>query len=770
MDPPEGRKVEFLDDQVSMSDSTTSGASPARGELEAITATTSMSSISSNTNKPETSNQSAEAASKGADEKDGAEKVSERESEVQNPAKVDDIDVGDLSELEEERLTDRYSFLFSSGDKDLAGLAKKAPKQVAQIVRYTKLMEDRVQALEREIRELKDIKDEKDENKTDDSDEARAVDRKVLPPSLIPETRRAAWSEYAAAPQTHAIDVLYGEPDDTMAHQSTSEIWKKRKLPNQLIAQKVITPIAEKRPTRVKIQSRLLRVQIRELTGFPIWKGSREVVAPFKPFVLCEDKIRAHTQTLIERLEKLEVEADKQECPIAGADPTLNASGTDLASVADEKSRVRAEEEVKPTIGNLDANEATSQPEDDVKPPTAVPEKPFCMIPVADGFDTRVLPGEEELNPQDISCLMYACNLSRKQASSKLAEGVSQDSVRKALIEAAKEEEKALWEKYAALFEARLLVQEWKAVVGLLDNELAPVIKMRKELKSGKKREVGFDDLAYMFEPGQFVVASEDKSRMLRVFSVTGGRRLLNDTPNTDLEGYKDDSATGKAVAAFRSLFYVAEKFSPLIVDCFQFDFNGTYFGPVQTSFYIKKFDDIQKVESLLVFPINFLPDEDGLKSTLVTRGKKFLELCSLDHVVHREYDGLSLDDPPEQIDSQIIVDFDMASRIAEPQQPKGSGWTPRLGLDGPTRTDEREIELKNESCGITDCIFCKAPILKDQSDDQKRSKDFVLGTWLLNGLAIKAENLCPEDMMLLSNRIFGFVLRSRKWGKHLDI
>ncbi|EHK97480.1 putative ATPase family AAA domain-containing protein 3B [Glarea lozoyensis 74030] len=416
----------------------------------------------------------------------------------------------------------------------------------------------------------------------------------------------------------------------------------------------------------------------------------------------------------LERLEKLEAEADTQDYPVTKTNLTSKMSGVDIPLMAENPS-VRVEEEAKRSIGNSITDEATSQPEDGVKSATETFKQPSCMIPVVDGFDTRVLSGEEDLNPQDIACLMYACNLSRKQASSKLSEG-EHDIFRAALTEAAKEEEKELWEKNAALFEARLLVQEWNAVISLLDNELASVIKVRKELKSGDREEVGFDDLAYMFEPGQYVVTSEDQSRMLRVFSVTGGRRLLNDKLKSDSEGNRDDLLTAeKAITNFRSLFQ-AEKYSPLAVDCYQFDFNGTFFGPVQTTFYIKKFDDIQNVRSQPVFPTNFLIKEDGLKSTLATRGKKFLELCSLDHVVHREYDGLSLDDPPEQIDSQVIVDFDMASH------------------------------------------------------DQKRSKDFVLGTSLLKGPAIKAKDFCPEDMMLLSHRIFGFVLRSRKWARlHID-
>ncbi|KAF8849600.1 P-loop containing nucleoside triphosphate hydrolase protein [Acephala macrosclerotiorum] len=223
-------------------------------------------------------------------------------------------------------------------------------------------------------------------------------------------------------------------------------------------------------------------------------------------------------------------------------------------------------------------------------------------------------------------------------------------------------------------------------------------------------------------------------------------------------------------MAAFKTFLQVSEKFSPLVVDCYQFDFDGTHFGPVQTTFRIKRFEDVQKIDSLAVFPANFISDVDLLKRNLRARGKKFLELCSLDHVVHKEYEGLSLDNPPEQIESQIIVDFDMASRIPNEQQPKGKGWVPRLGLDGPTKPNGREINGRSEDCKFSDCPFCEAAILDDQSDDQKRSKAFILGTTHLSGAPIRSEHLNGEDCMLLNARVLGFVLRNRKWARlHVD-
>ncbi|CAG8961514.1 hypothetical protein HYFRA_00013865 [Hymenoscyphus fraxineus] len=357
--------------------------------------------------------------------------------------------------------------------------------------------------------------------------------------------------------------------------------------------------------------------------------------------------------------------------------------------------------------------------------------------------------------------------MSRKNAAAKIQTYIYYDNaLAQYLLEPEIEEVQKKREKLLSTFEAKVLVEEWKAVIELLDNDLAKPIAAFTGQRGGELKEICFDDLAYLFEPRQLVKTSGDNPRMMRVFAVTGGRRLLKDPPKTDVDGVQ--SAAEKAVAVFGNLFQAAEKYSPFVVDCFHFDFDGNQFGSVQDSFSVKRFDGLKKISSLPIYPANMDPDETGLKEGLTARGQKFVSLCSLGNGVHREYDGLSLDDPPEQVDSQVIIDFDMASRVAKEEQPRGSIWIPRLGLQGPTKSDEREVSDGDTTCTIKDCRTCKlpSPLLNDQKEDRKRSNDFALSTKLLRKEGFSAADLTMDDLLLMPNRVLGFVLRSRKWAR----
>jgi hypothetical protein len=794
--------VQPLPHQDSNGTSTASRATSQSGDMDPVATTTSKTSATTNEDKESLKKE--KKVEFGAPQQESIDannlpgKGAVEQLEDAHPPEQDPFifppeggDVSDLSEPDEDPERPSYSYRpFSSQTRTLDERVRKAPKQVVQIVQYTKLMEERVQALEREVRELKIVKEEELSEKLDrqgdiaDSLEAATcVEEKIPPPKLIPEARRAIWSDYSSTQITHSIDVLYGEPDNPAEHTKESSQKPATKIPSVIGA--------NKRPSRIRIQSRLLRSELTKVTQLDIMYSTREVLAPFKPFVLFDTEIRKHQETLNTRLEELAAEHEKVEQTgdnnsqtLSGLQPdqTFEPAGSDSESSRDPRNKPTESSEDTP-IFRGEALQTEHQAGDTI--PGS--EKPLIVSQASAVPETDVLPGEEGLNPQDIACLMLRCDLTRADAAYNLRTYLYYEDAMKSMLQfsLATEEEKERFEKRTALFEAKILIEEWKAVVYLLDNELAKTIEVRNAIKRGDLKEVGFDDLTYVFEPGQTVMTSGDKARMMRVFSMTGGRRLLNDSRKTDVDIRNEDSAVerqDKAVAALGNLFHATERFSPFVVDCFHFDFDGTQFGPVQTTFSIKKFDGLKKLVSLPIHPTNIVPNEAALKEKLLVRGRKFLELCSLDHVVHREYDGLSLDDPPEQIDSQVIIDFDMASRVGEAQQPKGNGWIPKLGLEGPTKADEREITEGSSDisrppvvCGNPNCSICNersiaSPLLNDQVVDRKSSSAFLFNSKLLNGQVISVEDLNQDDLMLMPNRVLGFVLRSRKWGECFDL
>ena len=133
-------------------------------------------------------------------------------------------------------------------------------------------------------------------------------------------------------------------------------------------------------------------------------------------------------------------------------------------------------------------------------------------------------------------------------------------------------------------------------------------------------------------------------------------------------------------------------------------------------------------------------------------------------------YCGLSLDEPAEEVDSKVIIDFKMASLAPMDMRPPGQGWVPKLGLTGQSISDEREIRGPNvaKACRVPNCTICPpgklvSPLLNDQKTSQQQSRDFIMSCPLLLERSIKTKQLLEDDdYRLMPSRLFGFVLRSR--------
>jgi hypothetical protein len=93
MDLPNERRTKPLNDQISISNNTTSRASSAKCKPGAIITVTSMAPISTHNNTSQTSNQGAKAVTKGADKNNGMGEVTEEDYGAQTATIVDDVDI-----------------------------------------------------------------------------------------------------------------------------------------------------------------------------------------------------------------------------------------------------------------------------------------------------------------------------------------------------------------------------------------------------------------------------------------------------------------------------------------------------------------------------------------------------------------------------------------------------------------------------------------------------------------------------------------------------
>ncbi|PVI04586.1 hypothetical protein DM02DRAFT_556143, partial [Periconia macrospinosa] len=306
----------------------------------------------------------------------------------------------------------------------------------------------------------------------------------------------------------------------------------------------------------------------------------------------------------------------------------------------------------------------------------------------------------------------------------------------------------------------------------LLDFVDSNIVAKRGYLNSAQCRKIFYSDLWLLFRPGMEVIDKDGKQAYKRWWTANNSHKAQ-------------------------------QKKASFSVKCVYIDFDGKSIGPVQTTFDFKRFDGEREITSLEIYPIRFhpvrrseysdaewgqleqYPNEEKHREKLILRGAKFLEVA---RVKHMYYAGPTLD-AKDDVESPVVVDFETAFSMRANQLDYNERlWKPILAtLIGDDTTEENDNAIGDSSCS-GDC--CRDDYVHDdQYVDQKQSSEYI------NSLLPKANSLdehppitimprplkelqtgpqssvvCPNDeLVLMSYRVFGFVLRSRKWAQ-LDL
>ena len=312
-----------------------------------------------------------------------------------------------------------------------------------------------------------------------------------------------------------------------------------------------------------------------------------------------------------------------------------------------------------------------------------------------------------------------------------------------------------------------------RALLKFMKEDMKAVFERHHLLRSSENSEatlVGFRDLWHLFIAGDLVVTDDPSpSRIYRVSILPACDLFSSKRPVTEIRMQSEGSH--KQVESV----YKQDSMSYLNVDVFYFDFDGRNFGPVEKRFRMVSFEGEKKITDLPLFPLRFRKDATKIQTQMLDRGSKFCDLCA---VVHREYNGLSAVEPKEQvrflrptqlrgnveltpcmkmqIDSQVIIDSNLAYR-------KHPEKAPKFGLSSWMEDDNRIVK---EACGIPGCTECFRDryIYDDYRIDRQRAIEFIKANKGLLRLMKHSEKLSDDFKLLLTNRVFGFVLRSRKW------
>ncbi|UNI22167.1 hypothetical protein JDV02_008081 [Purpureocillium takamizusanense] len=302
-----------------------------------------------------------------------------------------------------------------------------------------------------------------------------------------------------------------------------------------------------------------------------------------------------------------------------------------------------------------------------------------------------------------------------------------------------------------------------RCYVNFVEKHLKPL----ENLFDGTSRtRVRFNDLDLLFKPGDLVYSphwrstsvrsGRDYQSLWRIYHVSRpyyGRSQLNDT-RLDLGG------------------------DVLQLCSYSIDYNGESFGPVKAKHRISAYGGEKDITDLPVYPLRFADGADRIRAELKRQGSSFLSCVTQNHMY---YEGWTIpvqrkssggesnegpDDPPEHIDSAVILDFVEAFK-------HNPGWKPKTTKIG-TRTQFHskgldKFQLAHWSDRDRGELWYSASDLTQRQDgvhvhrknDYLNDHDaFVQAT--RSGALKLLEN--EEDIMLLPRRVAVYALRERRF------
>lgn len=310
------------------------------------------------------------------------------------------------------------------------------------------------------------------------------------------------------------------------------------------------------------------------------------------------------------------------------------------------------------------------------------------------------------------------------------------------------------------------------AYLGCLIDFMDTTVSVRRNYVRGPEcRKIHFRDLWYLFNPGDDVVRRDEK-QVYRVIEVT------NPTHNASSKSYLFDLDDEDHSRYFQ-------------ISCVFVDFDGKRIGPVSTKFVVKAFAGERSVESLEVYPLRLHRytahhERKGhsalassgprtLRQELIKRGKKFFQAACM-KLENTFYDGPTADG--DEVESQVVVDFETALSSGNNFDPTLVPQIESLLSDA----DDSSSILSDYEAVTCRAACCDSEFICDDSFVEERHKGEYIESLIpkntyakLPSVAIYPRTLddttgdnalTDDDFLLMSYRVFAFVLRTRKWGE----
>ncbi|KAJ4123033.1 hypothetical protein NW768_010025 [Fusarium equiseti] len=304
---------------------------------------------------------------------------------------------------------------------------------------------------------------------------------------------------------------------------------------------------------------------------------------------------------------------------------------------------------------------------------------------------------------------------------------------------------------------------------------MGPSIVIREKLDKGTLQTISFDDLWQLFKVGETLIYNhEGRDTACQVYSLTGGFKDLNlteylgiesvlgrgqgDYPRQDDLGPKDQGvplypssmvyhycSVNQGSSGLDGVSSIVTGVStPLIVDCFILDYNGTWIGPHQVTLEFQSFVGECAILSLDAYPLRLHESAIDMEKRLIERGKQFTSSTG-----HWSYDGLTLSGP-DVVQGQVYVDFATGyDHIGWPKSRANFGSMGRYIVKPP-----KHPALKRES------------IVTDEAMMRRVSNQFAskMDKGLWQQVRPETSMLSDASYLLMSYVLLGYAFQMRRW------
>ncbi|KAF4462569.1 hypothetical protein FALBO_10623 [Fusarium albosuccineum] len=333
-----------------------------------------------------------------------------------------------------------------------------------------------------------------------------------------------------------------------------------------------------------------------------------------------------------------------------------------------------------------------------------------------------------------------------------------------------------------------------KCLLNFFDTDISA---KKSNLSNPLSTKVFFSDLWHLFRPGMEVIGSDGK-QAYRVIGISSAKHRMASpqdlwyNPWSMGQKRKDpDSRPAK------------RQKPPFSISCVYIDFDGKHIGPVTRVFNFRRFDGEKSITSLEVYPLRFhqvrssnipepetqsdqtIPPSDEYRQKLIRRGARFLEVATVKHMY---YSGQSIDSQ-EEIESQVVVDFETAFSTDDEWQKMLKPELKTL-VGNPSPDDDDDDDTRSEDDETCKGSCCRdEPVHDDSYVDQKQRSEYINSLLPRSGAMDKQPSIAivsrpldelrsgpdgalsaPDDeLVIMSYRVFGFVLRNRRWAQ-LDV